>query len=68
MTKKRMKYTEKEFLEWKIDFLEDQVGVLNMPLEAGDVDAEDREILEEIAENIKTWIKELKKEEKTTVK
>jgi len=44
MAENRMRYTEKEFLEWKIDFLEDQLEVLNMPLEAGDVDAEDREL------------------------
>ncbi len=63
MTKtNKMKCTEKEFLEWKITFLEEQLENVHINLEyAGETDADYRELLYENGRNIKVWIKELKK-------
>jgi len=56
-----MANTEKEFLEWKIDFLKDQIEWRDMILEEEEnLDAGERKSLEEDIKNIKAWIKELK--------
>jgi len=60
MAKEEIKCTEKEFLEWKVDFLRNQAELLNAPLEAGDVPDEEIELFEKDIRNIKTWIRELK--------
>jgi len=56
----KMTNTKKEFLEWKIDFMENLVEMLNAPLEAGHVPAEDIEHFKEDIRNAEIWIKELK--------
>lgn len=48
-----MANTEKEFLEWKLDFLKNQAEMLNAPLEAGHVPDEEIELFETDIRNIK---------------
>jgi len=64
----RMKYTEKEFLEWKIDFLKDQIEEVDINRELAEGDDDYMELLENGARNVKTWIKEVRMKKKSITK